>query len=467
MATWEKIKFFYDTMLGLTGSTFTASSTLAGTDVMNLYNMLEVNRWESADTSDPQYITWSANRLTNGGFESWTAGAPDYWTLTGAAATVSMEVSTIKKGTSSANVTRAGTDCGLTQNISPYIDLKGKSFSLGVWVFAAQASQARLAVTDGLKTSYSTYHSGAGAWEFLSVSHNVSQGAASLSVNLQVLNTDGSVFFDVASAGERKSADYLAVMGHDFYGSGGALTLEASDDDFTDDIQGVISVRPFSNHAIVSEARLLVNPDFEVWDNGTLAAPTGWSRGGGPSSSIARESLAVYKGLYSAKLSSALNEAVSLETTDMGNAVNLYLSGKTVSFGCFVNTATSGRVTLRISDDDGTGSQFTESAAHPGDGSWQFLTVTRSLRTGLKGFKVMCNVSTGAAVDVYIDQAVLRNAASLQAGELSDYVFPGAVNKRHWRLKMTGHSSAPYMHICIWGSKTILDYATSSFDPNG
>jgi len=32
---------------------------------------------------------------------------------------------------------------------------------------------------------------------------------------------------------------------------------------------------------------------------------------------------------------------------------------------------------------------------------------------------------------------------------------------------MTGHTSAPYMNICIWGSKTVLDYASASFDPYG
>ncbi len=467
MAIWEKVKFFYETMLGLTGSTLTASSTLAGTDVMNIYNMLEVNRWESVDTADPQYITWSGNVLINGGFENWTTGTPDYWSLSGGVATVSKEVSIIKKGLSSAKVSRAGANCKLAQNISSYTDYRGKSFTVGAWVLSSQVSQARLAVSDGLKTSYSTYHSGGGTWEFLSTSLLVSQGAQSLGVELQVLNIDGSVFCDVMSGGESKSADYLAIMGHDFYGSGGALTLEASDDDFTDDIQSVLSVRPLSNRAILAEARLLVNPDFEVWDKGNLTAPTGWIRGGGASGSVSRELVTVYSGLYSAKLSSALNESVSLETAEMGSLVDADLSGKTVSFGCYVNTAVSGRLTLRIYDDDGTGLQFTESAAHSGNGAWQFMTVTRSLRSGLKGFKVMCNISAGTAAEAYLDGAVLRAASSVKAGEVSDYVTPGAVSKRHWRLKMTGHNSAPYMNICIWGSKSVLDYATSSFDPYG
>ncbi|MFQ5353379.1 MAG: hypothetical protein ACE5DR_00395, partial [Thermodesulfobacteriota bacterium] len=340
--------------------------------------------------------------------------------------------------------------------------------SLGVWVSSVSASQARLAIFDGLKSSYSTYHSGGGAWEYLSLSHTVPEGATELRISLQVFGTDGTVYFDAASGGLRESADYLAVMGHDFYGSGGALVLEGSDDDFTGDIQGLLSIRPLSGRAIVAEARLLANPDFMVWDNGSAASPTGWTLGGGPSAAIAREAITVFSGIYSAKLFSADNEDGWVEADETGNPLDLtYLSSKTVTFGCYVNTAAPGRVRLRIVDDDGTGSQFTEGTAHQGDGAWHFMTVTRTLRGGLKSLKFRCYVSTGAPATVYIDKAVLRKAASVQAGDLSDYVTPGAINKRHWRLKMTGHSSAPHMNICIWGNKTVLDYATASFDPYG
>lgn len=468
MATWEKIKFFYDTMLGDKGTTLTATGTLAGTDAMNIYNMLEVNRWEAADTVSPQYLTWSGNLLFNNDFEAWTGGAPDYWSLTGAGATVTQYFISKKKGLSSALLSRAGADCALEQSVLSFKDLVGKTFSLGIWVAAGGVSQARLAIFDGINTTYSSFHGGGWGWEFLSVSHTVLERATDLRISLQVLGTDGLVVFDAASGGLRKSADYLAVMGHDFYGSGGALTLEGSDDDFIGDVQGLLTIRPNSNHAIVAEARLLANPDFDVWDNGDTSSPTGWNLGGGPGAAIAKESVTVFNGIYCARLSSALNEDGWLEADETRNPLDVTaLSAKTVSFGCYLNTALPGRVTLRLYDDDGTGLQFTESPAHPGDGSWRFISVTRPLRAGLKSLQLRCYVSTGAGVTVYIDEAVLRIASSVQAGELSDYVASGAINKRHWRLKMTGHSNSPYMDICIWGSKTVLDYATSSFDPHG
>lgn len=60
MATWAKIKFFWETMLGSTGSTLTATSTASGYTLTDIYNMLETNMWKSGVTTNPQYITYDA-----------------------------------------------------------------------------------------------------------------------------------------------------------------------------------------------------------------------------------------------------------------------------------------------------------------------------------------------------------------------------------------------------------------------
>lgn len=61
MATWAKIKFYYNTMLGSAGSTLTAMSTAAGDYlVAYLYNMMETNKWLAANTTSPHYITYDA-----------------------------------------------------------------------------------------------------------------------------------------------------------------------------------------------------------------------------------------------------------------------------------------------------------------------------------------------------------------------------------------------------------------------
>jgi hypothetical protein len=62
MADWAKIKFFWDTMLGAVDSTLAADSTESTGDfnVDYIFNMLETNMWKSANTTDPQYITFDA-----------------------------------------------------------------------------------------------------------------------------------------------------------------------------------------------------------------------------------------------------------------------------------------------------------------------------------------------------------------------------------------------------------------------
>lgn len=57
MASWNKIKFFYDSVPGAGGSIITATSSAPGNHVENIFNMLEVNRWEASSALSPQYIT--------------------------------------------------------------------------------------------------------------------------------------------------------------------------------------------------------------------------------------------------------------------------------------------------------------------------------------------------------------------------------------------------------------------------
>ncbi len=62
MADWAKVKFFWETMLGSTGSTLTASSTegIGDYNAIYIYNMLETNRWKGALATDPHYITYDS-----------------------------------------------------------------------------------------------------------------------------------------------------------------------------------------------------------------------------------------------------------------------------------------------------------------------------------------------------------------------------------------------------------------------
>lgn len=56
MAAWAKVKLFWQTMLGSTGSTLTAGTTATGFSVASIYSMLEVNSWLAANTTSPVNI---------------------------------------------------------------------------------------------------------------------------------------------------------------------------------------------------------------------------------------------------------------------------------------------------------------------------------------------------------------------------------------------------------------------------
>ena len=121
------------------------------------------------------------NMVKNSSFEYWSAGtssAPDGWTLAGAGASIARNGATIKAGTYSAAVTRGGADTTLTQNIaaiSPNFSLNyfdGRAITFSAWVSASVSSTTRLGIADGVGTTNSSYHTGGGGFEYLTVTRS-------------------------------------------------------------------------------------------------------------------------------------------------------------------------------------------------------------------------------------------------------------------------------------------------------
>lgn len=101
------------------------------------------------------------DNITNGRMELWTAGtsaAPDGWTLAGAGASVAQEATIKYADTYSAKITRAGTDCTLTQDLFTLTSggCVGKTYTFRAKVYATAASRVRLFSNDGTTTTHST-----------------------------------------------------------------------------------------------------------------------------------------------------------------------------------------------------------------------------------------------------------------------------------------------------------------------
>ena len=142
--------------------------------------------------SDSNLLQWSD-------FEDWESGtssAPTNHTLSGASATVAREGTIIKKSTYSAKVTRVGADASLYFDLPEFADYDGKRMTFSCWVYATVASRARIAISDGVGSTNSSYHTGGSTWERLTVTHNVSASNTRVRVEMHVNTGDTAAYFD-------------------------------------------------------------------------------------------------------------------------------------------------------------------------------------------------------------------------------------------------------------------------------
>ena len=155
------------------------------------------------------------NLLPNGDFENWTAGtavAPDGWTiLSSGSSAVAREASIIKMGIYSAKIVLSGgTYIFLTQEIHATKGIaywKGRTLTLGCWVYATVANITRIQIGDGVDNSYSSYHPGDSQWHFLTVNHTVNSSATTVQIVGRLGdNGGGTAYFDGAMCVEGESA---------------------------------------------------------------------------------------------------------------------------------------------------------------------------------------------------------------------------------------------------------------------
>lgn len=144
----------------------------------------------------------SVNVVKNGDLDDWSSGAsaaPDDFTLS--VITVARTATTLNAGQYMARLTRAGADGFLYQDIIAAADFAnysliaelGLKFSFSLRVKCSTASQARITVDDGATTTNSSYHTGGGADETLTVTHTISGSATRLRIRIDVNNSNGDV----------------------------------------------------------------------------------------------------------------------------------------------------------------------------------------------------------------------------------------------------------------------------------
>ena len=143
------------------------------------------------------------NALPNGDFESWSAGgleAPDGWTLAGSGARIARSTSVVKHGRYAAALTGRSANCdlrrSLTSDLGGLTYVRGRTFTLGGWVYATVPNRARLELGDGVTTAVSAYHSGTSGWEWLTATIAVDSGAPLLLGLCKLKQGDTTAWFD-------------------------------------------------------------------------------------------------------------------------------------------------------------------------------------------------------------------------------------------------------------------------------
>lgn len=68
----------------------------------------------------------------------------------------------------------------LYDNPTWYVQYRGRTITIAKWIKTSTASHARLAITDSVGTTYSSYHTGGGAFEWLEVTRTINAAATSV-----------------------------------------------------------------------------------------------------------------------------------------------------------------------------------------------------------------------------------------------------------------------------------------------
>lgn len=157
--------------------------------------------------------------VTNCMFQDWTAGAPDNWTLAGAAATV--ETTTDKQSVSyAAKITRNGTNATLTQRLTTtwaLSNFRTYDLTLTAEVKADAANQIRIALIDDNGTSYSGYNTTTDENEALTVTRTIAPNTNTFTKTLDHDNDFGTAVNEMnfrsvyAAAALSNSGAYVRV----------------------------------------------------------------------------------------------------------------------------------------------------------------------------------------------------------------------------------------------------------------
>jgi len=206
---WARADFYNAINDRLAKTRQTVLSVLPTVQDQRLYRLGNLSWVRHRGDIDAVYSRSSPNFVDNAQFDNWlngTALAPTRWVLAGSGATVARVTAGVQRGHYGATLTRVGANATLTQSVG-LLDgqLAGKATTFEADVVCSTAAIARIGISDGLTTTYSSYHTGGGGLERLSVDKTFSAVGTACDEILSVDTTNGSATFSNVAGAEGSS----------------------------------------------------------------------------------------------------------------------------------------------------------------------------------------------------------------------------------------------------------------------
>ena len=231
------------------------------------------------------------NLITNDDFLLWAAGDAAVTTGDSLAGT---GVAIVRTGTGlgdterkigdfTAKVTRGTTDATLTRSILSGTPFTRSNWIIGLyaaggcWVKCSTVNSARIAIYDGVGTATSSYHTGGGAWEWLSVTRQINVAADRLELICQVNNSAVAAYFSGrtlflvdSNLSLPRYVPCPVVYGTYHFVIAGAVTAGTNKGRLTPSRSGIVKdIHLHANTAPTGQALIV---DVNSWDGASLTS---------------------------------------------------------------------------------------------------------------------------------------------------------------------------------------------------
>lgn len=171
-----------------------ASSALSSSPVRSNFQALDQSNWGPNWCMDPDFLIWAAGDAVS---------PTHYGTLVGSGGSVARDTTDYQSNGMAMKVTLGSQDTYVPQTIFSSAEFptywRSKDFSFSCAVKTSTASLAKIGIYDGVGTTFSSYHTGGGSWEWLTVTRTLDASATELEIRFQsdIDGTSGNATFDL------------------------------------------------------------------------------------------------------------------------------------------------------------------------------------------------------------------------------------------------------------------------------